>query len=148
MFFCWLDYIVTIVFVAVNFMVNILVCYSWVGSFDVGIWIVASVLQGGFCVIIGCRGKLFGCFNGNLGNTGRMEMFSMPGYSDLVKSFIFGQGRTQIPWWACLFDSHYWDTCGSPVIKCLCFSIVFFFPPPQNLRNSNQWPLDPQHHDN
>ena len=27
----------------------------------------------------------------------------------------------------------YWDTCGSPVIKCLCFFVVFFFfPPPQN----------------
>ena len=23
--------------------------------------------------------------------------------------------------------SHYWDTCGSPVIKCLCFYVVFFF---------------------
>ena len=44
-----------------------------------------------------------------------------------MKSFIFGRGRTQIPWWACLFDSHYWDTCGSPVIKCLCFSVVFSF---------------------
>ena len=21
----------------------------------------------------------------------------------------------------------YWDTCGSPVIKCLCFFVVFFF---------------------
>ena len=29
--------------------------------------------------------KLFGCFDGNLGNTGQMEMFSMPGLSDLVK---------------------------------------------------------------
>ena len=26
--------------------------------------------------------KLFGCFDGNLGNTGQMEMFSMPGLSD------------------------------------------------------------------
>ena len=22
---------------------------------------------------------------------------------------------------------NYWDTCGSPVIKCLCFFVVFFF---------------------
>ena len=22
---------------------------------------------------------------------------------------------------------HYWDTCGSPVIKCLCYFVVFFF---------------------
>ena len=29
--------------------------------------------------------KLFGYFDGNLGNTGQMEMFSMPGLSDLVK---------------------------------------------------------------
>ena len=21
--------------------------------------------------------------------------------------------------------AHYWDTCGSPVIKCLCFFVVF-----------------------
>ena len=25
------------------------------------------------------------------------------------------------------FVSNYWDTCGSPVIKCLCFFVVFFF---------------------
>ena len=37
---------------------------------------VASVLQGGFCVMIGCWGKLFGYFEGNFENTGRMEMFS------------------------------------------------------------------------
>ena len=53
------------------------------------VWTVASVLQGGFCVIIGCWGKLFGCFERNFGNTGRMEMFSIPGGSDLVESFIF-----------------------------------------------------------
>ena len=23
--------------------------------------------------------------------------------------------------------SNYWDTCGSPVIKCICFFVVFFF---------------------
>ena len=23
--------------------------------------------------------------------------------------------------------SNYWDTCGSPVMKCLCFFVVFFF---------------------
>ena len=32
--------------------------------------------------------------------------------------------------WHCLINSgqfchFYWDTCGSPVIKCLCFSVVF-----------------------
>ena len=134
-------------FVAVNFMVNILVCYSWIGSFDVGIWMVASVLQGRFCVIIGYRGKLFGCFDVNLGNTGRMELFSMPGQSDRVKSFIFGRGRTQIPWWACLFDSHYWDTCGSPVIECLCFFVVSFFSSATKWKNcaivpSGHWALN------
>ena len=36
--------------------------------------------------------------------------------------------------------SHYWDTCGGPVIKRLCFSVV--------LRNSTQWSLGPQHYDN
>ena len=50
------------------------------------VWTVASVLQGGFCVITGCWGKLFGCFE----NTGRMETFSMPGESDLVESFMLG----------------------------------------------------------
>ena len=29
-------------------------------------------------------------------------------------------------------ENYYWDTCGSPVIKCLCFFVVFFFPLPQN----------------
>ena len=31
---------------------------------------------------------------------------------------------------------YYWDTCGGPVIKCLCFFVFFFFffffPPRQN----------------
>ena len=47
------------------------------------------MLQSGFCVIFGRGGKLFGCFEGNFENTGRMEMFSMPGESDLVESFLF-----------------------------------------------------------
>ena len=38
-----------------------------------------------------------------------MEMFSMLGESDLVESFIFGKGRTQIPSFACLFDSVIWN---------------------------------------
>ena len=38
-----------------------------------------------------------------------MEMFSMLGESDLVESFIFGQGRTQIPSFACLIDSVIWN---------------------------------------
>ena len=51
-----------------------------------------------FALLLAVEGnKLFGCFEGNLGNTGQMEMFSMPGLSDLVKSFMFGRGRTQIP---------------------------------------------------
>ena len=43
----------------------------------------------------------------------------------------------------------YWDTCGSPVIKCLCFlsSFVFLDPPPQNGKNcaivpSGHWALN------
>ena len=40
------------------------------------------MLQGGFCATIGC-------FEGNFENTGRMEMFSMPGESDLVESSLF-----------------------------------------------------------
>ena len=55
------------------------------------------MLQSGFCVIFDRGGKLFGCFEGNFENTGRMEMFSIPGESDLVESFMFGQGRIQIP---------------------------------------------------
>ena len=44
----------------------------------------------------------------------------------------------------------YWDTCGSPVIKCLCFlsSFVFLRHKMEKLRNSTQWSLGPQHHDN
>ena len=38
-----------------------------------------------------------------------MEMFSMLGESDLVESFIFGQGRIQTPSFACLFDSVIWN---------------------------------------
>ena len=70
---------------------------------------IASVLQGGFCVIIGCWGKFFGCLESNFENTGRMEMFSLPGESDLVESFMFGHGRIQIPSLACLFDSVIWS---------------------------------------
>ena len=33
------------------------------------------MLQGGFCVIIGCRGKLFGCVEGNLENTTNGNVF-------------------------------------------------------------------------
>ena len=29
----------------------------------------------------------------------------------------------------------YWDTCGSPVIKCLCFFVVFFFPSATKWKN-------------
>ena len=36
-------------------------------------------------------------------------MFSMPGESDLVESFVFGQGRIQIPSLACLFDFLIWN---------------------------------------
>ena len=46
------------------------------------------MLQGEFCVIIGCKGKFFGSFEGTLVNTRQMEMFWMPGESDLVESFI------------------------------------------------------------
>ena len=53
------------------------------------LWSVASVLQGEFCVIIGCKGKFFGSFEGTLVNTRQMEMFWMPGESDLVESCIF-----------------------------------------------------------
>ena len=63
------------------------------------------MLQSGFCVIFGRGGKLFGCFEGNFENTGRMEMFSIPGESDLVESFMFGQGQIQIPSQTCLFYS-------------------------------------------
>ena len=79
------------------------------------VWKVASVLQGGFCVVIGCWGKLFGCFEGNFDNTGRMEMFSLPGESDLVESFMFGQGRIQIPSLTCLFDSVIWNEWSTVV---------------------------------
>ena len=39
---------------------------------------------------------------------------------------------------------HYWDTCGSPVIKHLCFFFVFFFflcHKMEKLHNSTQWSL-------
>ena len=43
--------------------------------------------------------------------------------SALLRSVI-GQHKTP--------SLFYWDTCGSPVIKRLCFFVVYFFPPPQN----------------
>ena len=36
-------------------------------------------------------------------------VFFMPGKSDLVGSFVFGQGRIQIPSLACLFDFVIWN---------------------------------------
>ena len=36
-------------------------------------------------------------------------MFSMPGESDLVESFVFGQGQIQLPSLACLFDFVIWN---------------------------------------
>ena len=54
------------------------------------VWTAASVLEDGFCVIIGCWEKLFGCFEDNYENTGRMEMFPMPGESDLVRQLDNG----------------------------------------------------------
>ena len=35
--------------------------------------------------------------------------FFMPGKIDLVGSFVFGQGRIQIPSLACLFDFVIWN---------------------------------------
>ena len=49
------------------------------------VWTAASALEDGFCVIIDCWEKLFGCFEGYYENAGRMEMFPMPGESDLVR---------------------------------------------------------------
>ena len=48
---------------------------------------------------------------------------------------------------SCLSDCfHYWDTCGSPVIKCLCFFVVFFFSSATKWKNcaivpSDHWAL-------
>ena len=64
---------------------------------------------------------MFGCFKGNFENTGQMEMFSMPGESDLVDSFMFGQGRIQIPSLACLLESVIWNDqmiYRGKVIRC------------------------------
>ena len=36
-------------------------------------------------------------------------MFSMPGESDLVESFVFGQGQIQLPSLAGLFDFVIWN---------------------------------------
>ena len=38
-----------------------------------------------------------------------MEIFSLPGESDLVEPIRFGQGRIQLPLLACLFDSVIWS---------------------------------------
>ena len=84
-------------------------CISLGSGLSILVWTVVSLLQGGFCVIIGCWGKLFGCFKGNFENTGQMEIFSMPGESDLVDSFMFWQGQIQIPSLACLFESVIWN---------------------------------------
>ena len=40
------------------------------------------------------------------------------------------------------FWAYYWDTCGRPVIKCLCVLGVFFLRHKmEKLRNSTQWSL-------
>ena len=90
--------------VAVNFMVNIMVCYSWIGSFNV------RILNNCKCVArwILCHYWLLREW---------MEMFSLPGESDLVESFRFGQGRIQIPSLACLFDSVIWSEWFEMVIE-------------------------------
>ena len=43
--------------------------------------------------------------------------------------------------------AYYWDTCGSPVIKCLCFFVVFFFSSATKWKNcaivlSGHWVLN------
>ena len=81
------------------------------------VWTIASVLQGGFYVIIDCWGNFFGCFEGNFENTGWMEIFSLPGESDLVEPIRFGQGRIQLPLLACLFDSVIWSEWFKMVIE-------------------------------
>ena len=93
--------------VAVNFIVNIMVCYSWIGSFGVrslnSYKCVARWILCHYCPprhthththththSIGYLGKLFGGFEVNFENNGRIEMFSMPGESDLVESCMLG----------------------------------------------------------
>ena len=90
--------------VAVNFMVNIMVCYSWIGSFNV------RILNNCKCVArwILCHYWLLREW---------MEMFSLPGESDLVESFRFSQGRIQIPSLACIFDSVIWSEWFEMVIE-------------------------------
>ena len=73
--------------VAVNFTVNIVMRYSLIGSFDVVSLSSCKCVARWICVIIDCWGKLFGCFEGNFENTGRMEMFSMPG--GIVSMFVW-----------------------------------------------------------
>ena len=103
--------------VAVNFMVNIIVCYSWIGSFNVRSLNNCKCVARWILCLIDCWENFFGCFKGNFENTGWMEMFSLPGESDLVEPIKFGQGRIQISSLAHLFDSVIWSEWFEMVIE-------------------------------
>ena len=50
-----------------------------------------------FASLFAVEENFLGCFEGNFENTWPMEMFSMPVEGDFVVSFMFGQGRIQMP---------------------------------------------------
>ena len=110
--------------VAVNYMVNIVTRYSLIGSFDVVSLNSCKCVAKWICVIIDCWWKLFGCFEGNFENAGRMEMFSMPGGSDLMESFLS---------LACLFDSVTWNEWFTSVSWC---DVIYNVENMSNRRNS------------
>ena len=69
-------------------------------------------------------------------------MFSMPGESDLVESFVFGQGRIQIPSLACLFDFLIWNEFriyGDVVVQFYHW-FKFYFPLFQTHYQTLQYP--------
>ena len=66
-----------------------------------------------------------------------------------LRNFDFKTDSWTTQGYLCLLCSlaFYWDTCGSPVIKCLCFFVIFFFFPATKWKNyaivpSGHWALN------
>ena len=66
-----------------------------------------------------------------------------------LKNFDFKTDSWSTQGYLCLLCSlaFYWDTCGSLVIKCLCFFVIFFFFPATKWKNyaivpSGHWALN------
>ena len=66
-----------------------------------------------------------------------------------LKNFDFKTDSWSTQGYICLLCwlAFYWNTCGSPVIKCLCFFVIFFFSSATKWKNcaivpSGHWALN------